>query len=75
MPGPRFGTKSPGGTLAYMATGLAVWRGVCVAGYAEWKAMATLVCLVGAVCELVSWRVDDNMVAPVSMGVVAWLFG
>ena len=46
-----------------------------MAGYVGWSTVATLVCLVGAICELASWRVDDHMAAPLGMGVVAWLFG
>jgi len=84
--GRRFGTlRLPGGrslqgTLAFALASLVVvagWRsGVCGDGIAAALAWGGLAASVGAVTELASTRIDDNLTVPVVTGGVLWaVFG
>ena len=75
LPGPRLAGKSPGGTLAFCATGAAV-AGVLVAAgaiphhWALWPGAA-----IAALTELVGIPPDDNLTVPLIAGAAMWAMG
>jgi glycerol-3-phosphate acyltransferase PlsY len=74
-PGPRLWGKSPVGTLAFLAAGLAgagawvIWTGLPL----HWSLVAAAV--VAAVVEFLPLPVDDNLSVPLAAGVTLWLMG
>ncbi len=75
VPGPRWKGKSPGGTIAFAATGCAI-AGVLVASgalvhhWALWPSAA-----IAALVELAGIPPDDNLTIPLIAGVGMWAMG
>ncbi len=75
LPGPRLAGKSPGGTLAFAATGAAI-AGLLVATgavahhWALWPGAA-----IAALVELAGLPPDDNLTIPLIAGTAMWAMG
>ena len=74
-PGPRLAGKSPGGTLAFAATGAAIAGLLVAAGaiehhWALWPGAA-----VAALVELAGLPPDDNLNIPLIAGAAMWAMG
>ena len=75
LPGPRLAGKSPGGTLAFAATGAAVAVVLVATGaihyhWAIWPGAA-----IAAVVELAGLPPDDNLTIPLIAGAAMWAMG
>ena len=72
LPGPRLGGKSPGGTLAFAATGAAIAALLVATGavahhWALWPGAA-----IAALVELAGIPPDDNLTIPLIAGTAMW---
>ncbi len=75
LPGPRLGGKSPGGTVAFIAVGMAVTAVLVGSGgidhhWALWVGAA-----VAGLVELASTPPDDNLTVPILAGTAMHLMG
>ena len=75
LPGPRLAGKSPGGTLAFAATGATVAVVLVATGaihyhWAIWPGAA-----IAAVVELAGLPPDDNLTIPLIAGAAMWAMG
>lgn len=73
-PGPRPWGKSPVGSIAYVASALTVWAGVCALGLGEWSIELAVTAVFAAFLEFLPLPVDDNLAAPLTAGAVLYLF-
>ena len=74
-PGPRFAGKSPGGTLAFIATGAAIAGLLVVAGAIEYHWALWPGAAIAALVELAGLPPDDNLTIPLIAGTAVWAMG
>ena len=68
LPGPRFWGKSPGGSVAFAATGLGVWAIICATGFGYWSLAVIITAFIAAIVEFLPSPLDDNLTVPLIGG-------
>ena len=75
MPGPRLLGKSPGGTAAFAAVGVAVAGVLLAFGAIEYHWALWAGAVIAALVELAGIPPDDNLTIPVIAGTAMWAMG
>ncbi len=75
LPGPRLAGKSPGGTLAFAATGAAVAAILLVSGAIQYHWAIWPGAGIAALVELAGIPPDDNLSIPLIAGAAMWAMG
>ena len=75
LPGPRLAGKSPGGTLAFAATGAAIAALLVASGAVNHHWVLWPGAAIAALVELAGIPPDDNLTIPLIAGVAMWAMG